>query len=230
MRWYCACLQVDRLGNLRVVLCDVLAEDMRCLRVRGDIRIRRRGRGRDDGLHIVSGSSTDEDLALGSCNQTPKTIGVVMDGAGTIASVNLSCVSEMTISLSTFYYYPGERSSESDEAEGEVERDEEVHLLQQLSADFSHLLVTEDVADVVLMVDGLPVRAHRAMLAARSECFRRMFLRVSWGRIRIGHGDRKLDAAADYRLQCRGFPLKRVFRNSPSADVGQRVEADWVSA
>ncbi|KAK3911171.1 TD and POZ domain-containing protein 2 [Frankliniella fusca] len=125
------------------------------------------------------------------------------EGPATIASMHLSAACMLRVTMHTFYYHPARPSPSGDEAsssstggsstdspedtpEEEIAVDVEVaadpnpdvRMLSKLSADLGQLLRTQTEADVTLVVEELPVHAHRAVLAARSDVFRRLLQRL----------------------------------------------------
>lgn len=124
---------------------------------------------------------------------------VVTDQPITIASIHRSAVSEVNVLMASFYFHPegrqgrqgrddgsrGSGGSESEEdrvAEAAADCDEvnevSLRMLGRLSADLSHLLRTQESSDVILQVGDLPIKAHKAVLVARSEVFRQMLEQV----------------------------------------------------
>ncbi|XP_026293210.2 uncharacterized protein LOC113217502 [Frankliniella occidentalis] len=178
-------------GVLRVVLYDVSAKDRSRLHMRGTVHVRSRCSGEYD-VDLQVDAKDHEPLRPRSPLRLR--VAVDADGPATIASVHRATVSEIGVTMTTFYYHPkqgpaadegrADSNSSEDATSEEVEVDTaavnegpDARLLNRLSADFGQLLTTQKEADITLVAEEQPVRAHRAILAARSPVFRRLLQR-----------------------------------------------------
>ncbi|XP_034231475.1 uncharacterized protein LOC117639708 [Thrips palmi] len=191
-------MQVEAGDVVRIVLSELFARDMARLRVQGTVHLSRR----DDLMD--NGGDADGDVDLGAdsnestCSSSSRPsqaardhplrgqrspVVVVTDHPITIASVHRSAVSQVGVHMASFYLQPGQHLQDADKGDSsEEERCTEaadcdevsLQMLARLSADFGHLLSTQGSSDVVLRVGELPVKAHKAVLVARSEVFRQL--------------------------------------------------------
>lgn len=105
---------------------------------------------------------------------------VVTDRPATIATFHRDAVAQLRVAMTTFYFHPAEgRSQRQPDGHGKVEAETQAEAhdnlrFDRLRSDLGCLLASQDDADVTLVVGKHLLRAHRAVLAARSEVLRRL--------------------------------------------------------